>query len=90
MLEIYQLVQYKYKVSEIINNTVNMSSSNISTEDFTEDKDAKKKLVIETIAKESIPHLSEAIKDGSSKLDATILSGGITNYGRYMYVYLQN
>ena len=57
-----------------------MSRSNVSTQDFAEDKDAKKKLVIETIAKESIPHLSEAIKDGSSKLDATILSGGITNY----------
>ena len=57
-----------------------MSSSNISTEDFAEDKDAKKKLVIETIAKES------TLKCDSSKLDATILSGGITNYAYKVYV----
>ena len=63
-----------------------MSNSNITNEDFTEDKDAKKKLVLETIAKESIPHLSEATEDGSSNLDATILSGGITNYAYKVYV----
>ena len=57
-----------------------MSSSNISTQDFAEDKDAKKKLVLETIAKESLPHL------GNSKLDATILSGGITNYAYKVFV----
>ena len=56
---------------------------------FAEDKEAKKALVIDTITERcesSIPLLYKAINgEGSTTLEATILSGGITNYSYKVY-----
>ena len=60
----------------------------INTKNYGEDKDAKKTLVINTITENcasSAPKLSEPLKEGQ-KLEANILSGGITNYSYKIYI----
>ena len=59
------------------------------TDAFAEDKSAKKTLVINTITEKcaaSIPQLNEALQQDGMKLDATVLSGGITNYAYKVFV----
>lgn len=61
-------------------------------DEFANDKEAKKTLLIETIAKESttseqpiLQQINKAIGEGGT-LEAIVLSGGYTNYSYKVYV----